>query len=282
MYAQTETDVTQTLEELGSLTLADWLWAGGILLVAILAAMATRRVVHRLMSAAKPLASKVVGRLLGAVVFLLGLVYALTQVGVSVAPLLGLLGVAGLAIALGFQEIMENFIAGVFMSLRQPFSQGDQIHSGGYDGTVRDISLRAVELETYDGERVLIPNAMVWKNPIVNHTVLGSRRTTLDVGVEYGSDLDHAKQVLVEAVKSVEGVGVSPEPNAFVESFGASSIDFALHFWHDPAAGSEWKVSDAVARRVKKALDAAGIGIPFPQRVLHFSPGARAELEIER
>lgn len=281
MYAQTEPDVTQTLEELGSLTLADWLWAGGILLVAILAAMATRRLVQRLMSAAKPLASKVVGRLLGAVVFLLGLVYALTQVGVSVAPLLGLLGVAGLAIALGFQEIMENFIAGVFMSLRQPFSQGDQIHSGGFDGTVKDISLRAVEMETYDGERVLIPNAMVWKNPIVNHTVLGARRTTLDVGVEYGSDLDRAKQVLVDAVKSVEGVGESPEPNAFVKSFGGSSIDFALHFWHDPSAGSEWQVRDAVARQVKKRLDEAGIGIPFPQRVLHFAPGTRTDLEID-
>lgn len=281
MLAQSDTDLNETLKELGSLTAADWLWAGGILLVAIALAIGTRRLVSKLMAGGNPLAAKVVGRLLAALVFVLGLVYALSQVGVSVGPLLGVLGVAGLALALGFQEIIENFIAGVFMSLRQPFGQGDQIHSSGYDGTVVDISLRAVELETYAGERVLIPNAMVWKSPIVNHTVLGRRRTRLEVGVEYGTDLDRAQQILIDAVAGVEGVMDAPPPTAFVFSFGSSSIDFKLGFWHEPSAASEGEVRDRVARAVKKALDQAGIGIPFPQRVVHMVESTKRDSEGE-
>jgi len=277
MQAQTETDLGETLNELGKLQPADWLWAGGILVVAILLAMATRRIVSRMMSGGNPLAGKVVGRLLAALVFVLGLVYSLSQVGVSVGPLLGVLGVAGLALALGFQEIMENFIAGVFMSLRQPFGQGDQIHTSGFDGTVVDISLRAVELETYAGERVLIPNAMVWKSPIVNHTVLGRRRTRLVVGVEYATDLELAKRTLVDAVTSVDGVLESPPPAALVREFSGSSIDFGVAFWHEPSARSEQEVKDAVAISVKKALDEAGIGIPFPQRVVHLAKGSGFE-----
>lgn len=272
--AQTNTDepVPNTLDELSALTLSDWLWAGGLIVGSFVAAIVVRRVVEKVFSgAANPLVARLLGRLAAFGVFALAFIYALRQIGVSVGPLLGVLGLAGLALAFAFQGILENFIAGVLMSLRRPFAQGDQISSGGFDGIVDDINLRAVELRTYAGERVYLPNATVWKSPIVNHTALGARRTTLDIGVDYDADLDEATQAILDAVDSVEGVKSEPRPEAFVHSFGGSSVDIAVRFWHEPEIATEWRVRDAVARSIKVALDTKGIGIPFPQQVVHFA-----------
>lgn len=263
---------TSTLSEISALTLSDWLWAGGLILGAIVIATIGRRVTTRLVGAkADDLVARLLGRMVGLGIFTLGLIYALNQVGVSITPLLGIVGLFGLALAFAFQDILENFIAGILMSLRRPISTGDQITTAGFSGTVDDISLRSVQLTTYAGERVFVPNAMVWKDSIVNHTVLGPRRTTLDVGVEYDADLEKATSTLVAAVRDVDGVHSEPAPQAYVHGFGASSIDIAIRFWHDPAIAEEWRVRDGVAKKVKRALDDAGIGIPFPQRVVTFT-----------
>ncbi len=116
---------------------------------------------------------------------------------------------------------------------------------------------------------MFIPNALVWKNPLKNITTTPERRTTIDVGVAYGTDLDRAKGVLERAVAAVEDVHTEPAPTAQVFAFGASSIDFAVRYWHDAPTSTLWKLRDEVARAIKRALDEAGIEIPFPQRVVH-------------
>lgn len=273
-------DGTQdSLAALSALTLGDWLWAGGLVLAAIVLAVVGKRITQKLVSArADDLVARLLGRLVALAIAAVGFVYALNQVGVSIAPLLGILGLLGLALAFAFQEILENFIAGILMSLRRPITAGDQVTTAGHSGTVEDINLRAVELKTYSGERVYIPNAMVWKDVIVNHTELGPRRTTLDVGVDYDADLDTATASILDAVGRVSGVLDDPGPEAFVHGFGGSSIDIAIRFWHEPQKAVEWQVRDAVAKEVKKALDEVGIGIPFPQRVVTFTnaPGDAA------
>lgn len=273
-YAQTgsEADPLESLEQLSALTLSDWLWAGGILTATIVLAVVVRRIVSRTVGkAAEPLVARLLGRVAGAIVFIIGFVYALQQVGVSIAPLLGLVGLLGLAFAFAFQDILSNFLAGVFMSLRRPFSQGDEIEAGGYEGKVEDIQLRALTLATFDGERVYIPNAEVWQNAIVNHTERGVRRTTLAVGVSYDADLEDAKQIILDAVSSVEGVESEPAPQCLWHEFGDSSVNAAVRFWHEPTRATMWKVRDGVAIAVKKALDEAGIEIPFPQRVVTYT-----------
>ncbi len=263
---------SSTLDQLSSLSLEDWLLAGGLIVGAIILATIGRALTQRAVGArADALVARLLGRLVAFAIFAVGFIYALNRVNVSVAPLLGILGLAGLALAFAFQDILENFIAGILMSLRRPITAGDQITTAGYSGTVEDINLRALELRTYEGERVFVPNGIVWKEPLLNHTTLGSRRTTLGVGVEYNADLDEATRVILEAVHRVEGVTSDPAPEAFVHNFGGSSIDIAVRFWHDPEIAVEWRVRDAVARQVKKALDAAGIGIPFPQHVIHYA-----------
>lgn len=267
--ATTETDTSETLEQLGALTLSDWLWAGGLTIGAVLAAVVAFRLVVRLSrDALAPLVGRLVARLAASVVFVLGFLYAMQQVGVSLAPLLGLLGLFGLALAFAFQEVLENFIAGIFLSARRPFAHGDEITTTDYRGTVEDISLRELTLVTYDGEHVFVPNAAVWSNPIVNHTRRGIRRTTVDVGVAYGTSLEDAERILVGSLRSVDGVKEDPAPQALAHQLGDSSVNFALRFWHDAPVAEEWKVRNAVVQRVHAALGEAGIEIPFPQRVV--------------
>jgi len=264
-----------TVDQLGSLTLSDWLWAGGLLAGSIVLAVAMRRVLGSTLGRrTNPFVARLLARLVAGVVFILGVVYTMARLGVSIAPLLGALGLIGLALAFAFQDILENFIAGILMSLRRPFNEGDQIRTGDIEGTVLDITLRSVTLRAYNGERIYVPNAMVWKSPIVNHTEMGSRRTTLSVGVAYTTDLDAAQRIFLDAVAGVEGVLADPPPNAFVEEFGDSSINFAVRFWHEPQTAVEWVVRDQVARTLKRTMDAEGIEIPFPQRVLHIPRGA--------
>jgi len=260
------------IDELSSLALSDWLWSAGLIGGAFLLALIGRRTTERIVGArADQLVARLLGRFVAFGIFAVGFIYALNQIGVSIAPLLGVLGLAGLALAFAFQDILENLIAGILMSLRRPITTGDQVSTGGFSGTVEDISLRAVEMKTYAGERVFIPNATVWKEPIVNHTLLGTRRTTLEVGVNYDSDLEQATSVILAAVRSVGGVKNEPGPEAFVYGFGTSSIDIAARFWHDAQRSVEWRVRDAAAKAIKAALDDAGIGIPFPQQVVHFA-----------
>lgn len=278
IQAATE-DIGSAVDQLGALTLTDWLWAAGLLGGTIVLSIVLRKVLGSVLSRrTNAFVARLLARLIAGLVFILGVVYTMARLGVSIAPLLGALGLIGLALAFAFQDILENFIAGILMSLRRPFNEGDQIKTGDIEGTVQDITLRSVTLRAYNGERVYVPNAMVWKSPIVNHTELGSRRTTLMVGVAYRTDLDVAQRVFEEAMASVAGVLGDPAPRAFVEEFGDSSIDFALRFWHEPQTSVEWVVRDEVARTVNRSLKAAGIEIPFPQRVLHV-PGGGITIE---
>lgn len=206
-------EIGQTVDDLGALTLSDWLWAAGLLAGTIIISIVVRRLLGAgLGRRTNPFVARLLARMTAGIVFILGVVYTMSRLGVSITPLLGALGLIGLALAFAFQDILENFIAGILMSLRRPFNEGDQIKTGDIEGTVQDITLRSVTLRAYNGERIYVPNAMVWKSPIVNHTELGSRRTTLMVGVHYDTDLDVAQRVLVETMASIDGVLADPAP----------------------------------------------------------------------
>ena len=265
-------DITDSFARLSGLGLADWLWAGGIMAVAILLGLTAGRLAARFVDRrTSTFIARLVGRFIAGLFVVVGFVYALNRLGVSIGPVLGLLGLAGLAIALAFQDLLENIIAGVFMSIRRPFDAGHQVSINGYEGTVQSINLREVGLIGFDGVRVHLPNAGVWSNPIVNFTELGQRRTTFEVGVSYDTDLDAARVVILDVMGGIDGLSPQPAPEAFVEEFGESGINFALRFWHDPDFGVEWRVRDELARALKKRFDAEGITIPFPQRVVHMA-----------
>lgn len=254
----------------------DWTIAAGTFLLGLIIARIVGSLVKRAANKtpASEFVSVILSRLTVGIIGFLGFYFALQSLGVPLGPLVGALGIAGLALAFAFQDILENVIAGLLMILRRPIGIGDEVATNDFEGVVKDITLRAVELTTLDGRTVLIPNALVWKNPVVNITMTPTRRTTLEVGVAYDSDLDEVKGLLERLVGQVDGVRAEPAPKAMVYQFGASSIDFAIRYWHTSDTATMWRVRDEVARRVKRAFDDAGIEIPFPQRVVHLPDGA--------
>lgn len=257
-------------------TLSEVLQSAAVLVVAIGLALLLRRVLVRTIDRgdADRHTGLLVGRFLGLLVVVVGLVYALDVVGVRIGPLLGALGVGGIALAFAAQDILQNLIAGVLLQVRRPFRLGEQIGSGDYEGVVQDVNLRTVVLTTYDGLTVYLPNADVLKNPIVNYTRTPLSRTEITVGVAYSTDLDEARRVLLDACGAAAGVAPEPPPEAWVTTFSESSIDVVVRYWHAADIATRWRVRSAVAVSLKRALDAAGIAIPFPQRTLWFGPGS--------
>jgi len=216
---------------------------------------------------------RLAGRFLSVLIIVFGLIYALGLLGVRIGPLVGALGVGGIALAFAVQDILQNFVAGILLQIRRPFRVRDQIGSGMFEGTVVDVNLRTTELTSYDGLTVYLPNADVLKAPIVNYTRTPFSRTSLTVGVAYDTDLGRACEILLGACSSAEGVQSRPTPEVWVEQFGDSSINVAVRYWHAADIASRWRVRSAVAISIKAALDEAGIVIPFPQRILWFGPG---------
>ena len=249
----------------------DYVTAAAILLCAIAFGRVLRFMLRRIMerTSADGFLGDLIGRLIGYVIVSFGLVYALDSLNIRVAPVLGALGIVGFALAFALKDILENFVAGILLQLRRPFTAGDQILSFGHEGTVLSIDARTVTIRTPDGDTVLLPSAEVMKHAIVNHTRNGSRRTTIEVGVAYDTDLDHARTIASAAASSVDGVLDVPEPEVLVHSFGASSIDMAVRFWHGPSIAEHWRVQDAVARAIARRFRENDIEIPFPQQVVH-------------
>lgn len=243
-----------------------------ILLAGLGVAWIVVRVVRRWMrrSDAEASAEELTIQLVRGLVILLFLLFALSIVGVNVGAALAGLGIAGLAVAFAMQNILENFISGVLLLIRKPFRIGDQIRTNDYEGTVEDLDLRVTRLRVYAGEIVLIPNADVFRNPIVNLTRRGKRRTSVFVGVDYRDDQDRAREVILAAVRDVTGVLSTPEPEVLLTELGESSVDFEVRYWTLPDIRSVRHTQDRVLSAVKSAVEGAGMSIPWPIRSVVF------------
>ena len=251
------------------LTAWDWGVAGIVFAVAVVLSRVVKVVIVRVLRRrVDPALAGLIGRMAGYLVLIIGFVYSLGGLGVQIGPILGALGIAGIALAFALQDILENFVAGVLLQLQRPFTYGDQVSINDHEGTVHEIDTRLVTLVTPAGETIKIPSATVIKSDINNYTVQGSRRTTLPIGVAYGTDLRAATAVLERAVESVDGVQDTPSPEVLLVGFGDSSIDFVVRFWHEPSIATFWSTRSAVALSVNDALESAGITIPFPQRTM--------------
>ncbi|NMF85483.1 mechanosensitive ion channel family protein [Nodosilinea sp. P-1105] len=183
--------------------------------------------------------------------------------------IIGLLGLGSVAIGFAFQDIFKNFLAGILLLIEEPFSLGDQVIMGDYEGTVELIKVRSTQLRTYTGELVEIPNAIVFTNPVRVLTAFRSRRTDLDIGVDYTTPLPLAKGTFLDVLNRADGVLSHPEPEVDVIGFGDSSIDFKLRYWTTPQMAEVRRIQTQVAMALKAACDEAGITIPYPIRTVH-------------
>ena len=194
----------------------------------------------------------------------LGALLAITVVFPSVRPvdLLAGAGVISVAVGFAFQDILQNLLAGVLLLFRQPFRGGDQIEVGDVQGTVQEINIRETVVTTFDGRRVLIPNAKVYTDIIRVQTVSTPIRTSFVVGIAYESDLATARRIAVEALLGIEGVVREPAPEALYLSLGTSTVDLDVRFWSDPHQLETRRTLDRAIEAVKVAFDEAGIEMP--------------------
>ena len=258
-----------------SLTTADWLIAATVLVGSVIAAQIVRRLVARAVEGqgAEKRIARAVGRWVSYAIVLGGVVSFLVILGVRLGPLLTAFAAFGVAIAFALQDDLRNLWSGIQIQTRRPFKLGDEIATGEWEGTVEAVTLRATTVRTRDGKQVLIPNSNVMLRGIDNRTVTPTGRTTLTVGVAYDTDLKRAQRMLVDALGEVEEVEGAPEPTAFVEEFGESTINFAVRFWHEAETPEMWRARSAAAIAIKEALDAAEIEMAFPQRSVWIQNG---------
>jgi small-conductance mechanosensitive channel len=257
--------------------LINWLIAIGLLVAGILLAMVARRAVGRLFRRSQADTAHVeilLGRIVQASIIVLASVYALGAVGVRISPLLGALGIGGIALALAVQPTLLNLFSGMLIHAHRPLRVGEEIMTGGIKGRVLDVTSRAVIVRTYADEMVYIPNSLVVDREIVNYVRQGRRRTTLSVGVAYGTDLIKARTIIGEAAARTEGVLADPAVGVYATEFADSSINFDVDIWHDPSEQAKRETRGRVIEAVDEALKAADITIPFPQRTLWFGGSA--------
>jgi small-conductance mechanosensitive channel len=188
---------------------------------------------------------------------------------VDVSGLLVGAGFLGIVVGFAARQTLGSLIAGFVLMFSRPFTIGDWVVIGDQEGIVTDITIFNTRLENFDGEFVIIPNDRVSDRAVTNRSRKGLLRLTLDVGVDYDSDVDRAKELAREAMASVSEVIDSPPPQVIPKSFGDSAVVLELRFWIDhPTPPRKWQAVSAVVRAVKHAFDEEDIDIPFPQRTL--------------
>ncbi len=192
---------------------------------------------------------------------------AINQVGVQTTSFIAVIGAAGLAIGLALQGSLANFAAGFLLILFRPFKVGDYIEGAGVAGSVEEIQVFVTKLKTPDNKEVIIPNAKLTGDNIINYSAKETRRIDLVFGVAYDADLLRVRKIIEEMLSKDTRVLKDPAPTIGVLELADSNVNFAVRPW--VKTGDYWDVYFALTEDVKKRFDAEGVGIPFPQRDVH-------------
>ena len=217
--------------------------------------------------------ARFLGSIIRYVIIIATVIAAAEAVGIQTTSLLAIMASAGLAVGLALQGSLSNFASGVMILLFRPFRIGDVVTFSGLTGEVRDIGLFATTLMKLDGTKAVVPNGSITGAVIENHTELNKRRATVDVGVEYGADLEQVRAALTRAADKCTMIlrkegSKDLDYTVFFASFGASSLDFVVHVWCE--AADFLGVQEELRTHIYNELNDAKIGIPFPQVDVHF------------
>jgi small conductance mechanosensitive channel len=182
----------------------------------------------------------------------------------DVTAFLAGLGILGFTVGFALQDIMKNFAAGVILLLQQPFHVGETIGVKGFDGTVLAIDLRATEMRAADGRVVILPNAEVLANPIINYSRANHRRVDLVLNLAHTTEPGQVRQIVLEAIESVPGFVGEPEPVIVFNSLTDHALELNVNFWVDVSKTDPLRAKDIVLLKVKSAFNEQGIEIPHP------------------
>lgn len=207
------------------------------------------------------------GNLIYAIILAFTVIAALGKIGVQTASFVAIIGAAGLAIGLALQGSLSNFAAGILLLIFRFFKVGDYVEAGGTAGIVEDIGIFTTQMRTPDNKTIIIPNAEITSGLITNYSAKPTRRVDMTFGIDYGDDIDQARQVILETLAKDERIHADPAPLVVVAALADSSVNLSTRVWVN--SENFWPVMWDQQEAVKKALDAADITIPFPQHTLH-------------
>ncbi|NAW67381.1 mechanosensitive ion channel family protein [Photobacterium halotolerans] len=203
----------------------------------------------------------------GKTVFFLGLLIALSQVGLNLAPILTGFGVAGVIIGFALQDTLSNFASGMMLLIYRPFDVGDFVEAGGVSGKVSHMSLVNTTIRTFDNQIIIVPNSKIWGDTIKNVTHERVRRVDMVFGIGYKDSIEQAEAILHDIIDNHPAVLRTPEKTIKVHTLNTSSVDFIVRPW--VKTDDYWDVYWDVTREVKLRFDKEGVSIPFPQQDVH-------------
>lgn len=262
-------EVLVKLQEWGALYGLKIVGAITILVLGRIAAGFIRSILTKMMTKSKVEATLVtfVGSVSYVAMMAFVIIAALGKLGVQTTSFVAILGAAGLAIGLALQGSLSNFAAGVLMIIFKPFKVGDFIEGAGAIGIVEAIGIFTTTISSPDNKTIIIPNASITSDNIVNYSKKPTRRVDIVAGCGYDDNLDTVKSVLWDIVNEDERILDEPAPNIAVLELGDSSINFVVRPW--VKTENYWDVYFHLQETIKKRFDAEGISIPFPQRDVH-------------
>jgi small conductance mechanosensitive channel len=241
-----------------------------VFIIAILIGRVAKAIVRKSASARGEHGSvqRALGRLVLAAAVLIGLLVGVTIAFPTFTPsdMVGALGIGSVAAGFAFKDIFQNFLAGVLLLITKPFVVGDQIEYADYEGNIEDIQTRATWIKTYDGRRVVIPNAELFINPVTVNTAFPKRRMEYDIGIGYDDDIDEAKRIILEVMREAEGVAPDPQADVITVKLDPSTVNLRARWWSDSRIADVLIAQDRVLSTVKRRLQDAGIDLPYPTR----------------
>ncbi|MGB7347854.1 MAG: mechanosensitive ion channel family protein [Pirellulaceae bacterium] len=220
------------------------------------------------------------GKAVKTVTFLFVLMGVFGYFGFSFTSVAAILAAAGFAVGMALAGTLGNFAAGIMLLIFRPFKVGDYVVMAGTEGTVEEIDLFTTQLDTLDNRRLIVPNGEVYGTTIENVTHNRYRRVDVNVGCDYDACLDETRATLERAIANIPNAVSDPPPQAYLDQLGDSSVDWQVRVWCRPK--HYWAVRQDLTAATKKALDAAGISIPYPQLDIHLTQEDEAALTKPR
>ncbi len=241
-----------------------------VIVVAKLVSLAARKIIARLFKKIEGDESLTYATytIVRTLIWVIGLLIILDLFGFNTASLLTVLGAAGLAIGLAMKDSLSNIAAGIMLLILRPYKLGDYIDCGSVSGTIQQMGLFSTILKTPDGLFVSAPNSVVFGTPIKNYSRNPVRRSDITVGIAYADSLPVAIQAMKDIMTHEPMVLKDPAPEVLVSELADSSVQLTLRYW--TATGDYWSAYWTIKAQLKPAIEAAGLNIPFPQRVVTF------------
>lgn len=219
------------------------------------------------LGAKDPTLNKFLCGLIGIILKILLLISVASMVGIATTSFVAIIGAAGLAIGLALQGSLANFAGGVLILIFKPFKVGDTLEAQGFLGAVVEINILYTIVNTFDNRRIVIPNGSLSNASLVNVSYYDTRRCDMTFGIHYDDDIDKARAIIKRCLDEDERVLPEPEPRIAVGSLGDNSVNIIVRPW--TKTDDLWPVYWDMHEKIKKAFDAEGITIPFPQRDIH-------------